>query len=383
MIAKSFQGYADALTQSRWVEFTKGIDSRVRDKLAKDEDIDGQHDEGFDKHEEDVGMQTALCELNVGRFVPSESLRYQYPRTVAMAEQSMSTAQAEAAVGREEVVAEKVEELWHQVQAWWGRFGEEMVRCSADDGGGGGEGGKGRGTGSEGRLRVLTPEDDLLVLLRHARSQSDAETFEAAVMQAWSTAPSKLVAATDSGDREGGADDGNHVLSRLQALMDEGVAKIQSGDLSDARGAFSEILQAGASKEEAGGEDGLGAGAEWAEAWNKRATVLFMQAKKLDADCPLLAQSLEDIEKVLELQPSHFGALSGKGMCHNQRMEYEEAARVYEKVLEVHPWQASALHSLNSANAAIADENAAKNADDEVVSAMLLDEEEAPSSTRE
>jgi hypothetical protein len=184
------------------------------------------------------------CELDVGRFAPTELLRYQYPRTVEMAAQTMTAAQAEAAVQREEAVAERVEELWHAVQAWWGRIGEHVdgggVGFGGGDGGGGGGGGGegGRDEGgnkgvreghlrgatpedaSDASLRGATPEDDLLVLLRHARSQSEAETIEAAVALA-RAARAARAAAANGGDLEGigAGGDGSDSRSPLQGAM--------------------------------------------------------------------------------------------------------------------------------------------------------------------
>ena len=46
----------------------------------------------------------------------------------------------------------------------------------------------------------------------------------------------------------------------------------------------------------------------WAEAWNKRATVLYMIGE--------YEKSQKDIDKVLELEKRHFGALAGQGLVN-------------------------------------------------------------------
>ena len=67
----------------------------------------------------------------------------------------------------------------------------------------------------------------------------------------------------------------------------------------------------------------------WAEAWNKRATVYYLIGKFQD--------SQNDINKVLELEKRHFGALAGQGLVNIQLKNYEKAIRSYEQAQEIYP----------------------------------------------
>ena len=71
----------------------------------------------------------------------------------------------------------------------------------------------------------------------------------------------------------------------------------------------------------------------WAEAWNKRATVLYMVGK--------FKKSQEDIDKVLELEDRHFGALAGQGLVNIKLENYEKAITSYKKAQKIYPMMKS------------------------------------------
>ncbi|WP_208539054.1 tetratricopeptide repeat protein [Algihabitans albus] len=68
---------------------------------------------------------------------------------------------------------------------------------------------------------------------------------------------------------------------------------------------------------------------DYAEAWNKRATVHYLMGNYPD--------SLQDIEKTLELEPRHFGALEGRGLIFGELGLAEEELQAYEAALQVNP----------------------------------------------
>ena len=68
---------------------------------------------------------------------------------------------------------------------------------------------------------------------------------------------------------------------------------------------------------------------DWAEAWNKRATVFYLIGE--------YQKSQNDIDKVLELEKRHFGALAGQGLVNIKLKNYEKAIQSYEKVQQIYP----------------------------------------------
>ena len=73
---------------------------------------------------------------------------------------------------------------------------------------------------------------------------------------------------------------------------------------------------------------------DWAEGWNKRATVLYLMGKYLD--------SLNDIEEVLKRESRHFGALSGQALVQIKLKNYEKAIKSYQAAQKIYPSMGSA-----------------------------------------
>jgi tetratricopeptide (TPR) repeat protein len=69
---------------------------------------------------------------------------------------------------------------------------------------------------------------------------------------------------------------------------------------------------------------------DWAEAWNKRATVLYLLGEP--------DRSLADIERVLALEPRHFGALAGIGLIRMDRGEPRAALAAFRRALAINPF---------------------------------------------
>jgi tetratricopeptide (TPR) repeat protein len=68
---------------------------------------------------------------------------------------------------------------------------------------------------------------------------------------------------------------------------------------------------------------------DFAEGWNKRATVLYMLGE--------YQKSLADCDEVMKRNPYHFGALSGYGMIYLKLGDPARALAYFERALAVNP----------------------------------------------
>ena len=69
---------------------------------------------------------------------------------------------------------------------------------------------------------------------------------------------------------------------------------------------------------------------DFAEAWNKRATVRFFRGNDTG--------SASDILQVIKLEPRHFGALSGLGMIRVRAGDLEGALKAYKAAQRINPY---------------------------------------------
>ncbi|MEH1903329.1 MAG: tetratricopeptide repeat protein [Nostoc sp.] len=69
---------------------------------------------------------------------------------------------------------------------------------------------------------------------------------------------------------------------------------------------------------------------DFAEAWNRRAFLYYSVGD--------YQKSLTDCQMVVQINPIHFGALHGMGLCYAALGEYGEAIRAFQGALEIQPY---------------------------------------------
>jgi tetratricopeptide (TPR) repeat protein len=134
--------------------------------------------------------------------------------------------------------------------------------------------------------------DGLFARLQDASDISEAGRLERRIWQIW-------IASDDP---------------EASRLMAEGTRAMALGRLGQARDAFDLLIALEP---------------EFAEAWNKRATVYYLMGNYV--------ASVQDIQQTLALEPRHFGALSGLGMIYEAIGEPSAALRSFEAAVEINP----------------------------------------------
>lgn len=69
---------------------------------------------------------------------------------------------------------------------------------------------------------------------------------------------------------------------------------------------------------------------DFAEAWNRRAFLYYSMRE--------YQKSLADCQMVIQINPVHFGALHGIGLCYAALGQYTKAIKAFKRALEIQPY---------------------------------------------
>ncbi len=141
--------------------------------------------------------------------------------------------------------------------------------------------------------------DKLFVQLKSAINFENSKKIEDKIWDLWTTHPTK---------------------NNLTKLLADGSLYMNQNKLETAYDTFTKTIELDPS---------------WAEAWNKRATVLYLMGK--------YELSQADIDQVLKLEDRHFGALTGQGLVQTALKNYQKAIESYIEAHKVHPFMKSPL----------------------------------------
>jgi len=142
-----------------------------------------------------------------------------------------------------------------------------------------------------------TELDKLFSQLKNSKDLSSAQILEKKIQKIWMIHPSD--------DRRG---------FRLTELLNQGSRLMNRGEFNKAYELFTKIIATEP---------------DWSEAWNKRATVLYLMNR--------YQSSLNDIKITLTLEPRHFGALSGQALNYIELKQYEKAIQSYKAAQKIYP----------------------------------------------
>jgi tetratricopeptide (TPR) repeat protein len=176
------------------------------------------------------------------------------------------------------------------------------------------------------RLRAGSPAERQAVL--HALAREADARVTPAVAALLHADDADLVALAESTLWQVWSRSGDAIVD---ALFAEGMQALEAQDWLGAVTAFSRVVEAAPA---------------FAEGWNKRATARYLATH--------YASAIADCEEVVRLNPQHFGALSGQGLCHAALGQLREAARCFRRALQVHPRLESVRQQLARAETPLA-----------------------------
>lgn len=100
----------------------------------------------------------------------------------------------------------------------------------------------------------------------------------------------------------------------VDARLQDGIDAMQHGEWQQAVDIFTKVIEMAPN---------------FAEGYNKRATTYYLMQE--------FEKSISDCEKTIALNPVHFGALSGAGLCYVGLRDLSKALEYFERAVEVNP----------------------------------------------
>jgi len=101
----------------------------------------------------------------------------------------------------------------------------------------------------------------------------------------------------------------------IRSWLDAGIERREAYDYEAAEQHFDKVVSAAP---------------EYAEGYNQRAFIRFLRENFVDAKT--------DLEKALELEPNHFGALSGLFHVLFRQNQQDDAMKSLQQAVTIHPW---------------------------------------------
>ena len=135
---------------------------------------------------------------------------------------------------------------------------------------------------------------DLLAQLATAQSESEGREAEARLWEFW---------FNESPD------------AKVRENLDAGRERIQAYDFEAAENHLDQVVKAAP---------------DYAEGYNQRAFARFLRQN--------FSESLTDLEKALELEPDHFGALAGMYQILRIQNRTQAAMEALRRAVTIHPW---------------------------------------------
>ena len=135
--------------------------------------------------------------------------------------------------------------------------------------------------------------DPMFKALLAARNEMQGRQHASSIWESWHKAPNP----------------------KAQELLNIGKSKLREADYATAQQVLTELIEFCPT---------------YAEGWNQRAFAKFL-AGDLDG-------SLEDLDRTLELEPRHFGALAGRGLTLLRQGRTLLAHKALREAVAIHPW---------------------------------------------